>query len=178
MTRRFDRTPDGAKIHLQSLCALAHLDFRQIGVHDYAQLFLQMEQLGLGAEARAEAYRRMVFNVAAANCDDHSKNFSFLLPEGGAWELSPAYDVTHAHAPGSEWTRQHLMAVNGKTAGIDRHDVDSVADRFGVPGATRIVEHVLAAVDEWPRRADEAGVPDAVARAVTANIDAWSNRLR
>ena len=178
MTRRFDRTPDGAKIHLQSLCALAHLDFRQIGVHDYAQLFLQMEQLGLGAEARAEAYRRMVFNVAAANCDDHSKNFSFLLPEGGAWELSPAYDVTHAHAPGSEWTRQHLMAVNGKTVGIDRHDVDSVADRFGVPGATRIVEHVLAAVDEWPRRADEAGVPDAVARAVTANIDAWSNRLR
>lgn len=178
MTRRFDRTPDGAKIHVQSLCALAHLDFRQIGVHDYAQLFLQMEQLGLGADASAEAYRRMVFNVAAANCDDHSKNFSFLLPEGGAWQLSPAYDVTHAHAPGSEWTRQHLMAVNGKTVGIDRDDVNTVADRFGVPGAAGIVEQVLAAVDEWPRQADEAGVPAAVAEGVAANIDAWSKRLR
>ena len=178
MTRRFDRTPEGAKIHVQSLCALAHLDFRQIGVHDYAQLFLQMDQLGLGADDRAEAFRRMVFNVAGANCDDHTKNFSFLLPEGGTWQLSPAYDVTHAHAPGSEWTRQHLMAVNGKTVGIDRDDVNTVADRFGVPGAARIVEQVLAAVDEWPRQADEAEVPEAVALGVAANIDAWSKRLR
>lgn len=178
MTRRFDRTRDGDKIHVQSLCALARLDFRQIGAHDYAQLFLQIEQLGLGTDACAEAFRRMVFNVAAANCDDHSKNFSFLLPEGGPWQLAPAYDITHAHAPGSEWTRQHLMAVNGNTVGIDRDDVASVADRFGVPGARRIVEQVLAAVDEWPRQADEAGVPEAVARGVAANIATWSKRLR
>lgn len=178
MTRRFDRTPDGAKIHVQSLCALSHLDFRQVGAHDYAQLFLQIEQLGLGADARAEAYRRMVFNVAAANCDDHSKNFSFLLPEGGAWQLSPAYDVTHAHAPGSEWTRQHLMAVNGKSVGIDRDDVNSVADRFAVPGSAGIMEQVLSAVDEWMSQAEEAGVPEAVAQGIAANIDAWSKPLR
>ena len=149
---------------MQSLCALSHLDFKQIGVHDYAQLFQQIDQLGLGADARAEAFRRMVFNVAAANCDDHSKNFSFVLPEGGEWRLSPAYDVTHAHAPGSDWTHEHLMAVNGKRAAIGRDDVDTVADRFGVPSAARIVEQVLVAVDEWPRHANEAGVPDAVAR--------------
>lgn len=178
MTRRFDRTRDGDKIHVQSLCALAHLDFRQIGAHDYAQLFLQIDQLGLGAEARAEVFRRMVFNVAAANCNDHSKNFSFLLPEGGAWHLSPAYDVTHAHAPGSEWTRQHLIAVNGNTVGIDRDDVNSVADRFSVPGTAGIIEQVLAAVDDWPRQADEAGVLEAVAHGVAANIDTWSKRLR
>ena len=115
MTRRFDRVDDGHKVHTQTLCALAHLDFRQIGAHDYAQLLLCIEQLGLGPEARAEAFRRMAFNVAAANCDDHTKNFSFVLPEGGRWALSPAYDVTHAHAPDSRWTRQHLMAVNGRT---------------------------------------------------------------
>jgi serine/threonine-protein kinase HipA len=178
MTRRFDRTRDGEKIHVQSLCALAHLDFRQIGAHDYAQLFLQIEQLGLGADERAEAFRRMVFNVAASNCDDHSKNFSFLLPERGGWQLSPAYDVTHAHAPGSEWTRQHLMAVNGKTIGIDRDDVASVADRFGVPGAARIVDQVLAAVDDWPWQAEAAGVPEAVSHGVAANIDTWSKPLR
>jgi serine/threonine-protein kinase HipA len=178
MTRRFDRTPRGDKIHVQSLCALAHLDFRQIGAHDYAQLFLQIEQFGLGADARAEAFRRMVFNVAAANCDDHAKSFSFLLPEGDPWQLSPAYDVTHAHAPGSEWTRQHLMAVNGNTVGINRDDVMSVADRFGVPGAAGIVEQVLAAVDEWPNQAADAGVPEEVAHGVAANIGTWSKRLR
>jgi serine/threonine-protein kinase HipA len=178
MTRRFDRTTDGAKIHVQSLCALGHVDFKQIGAHDYAQLFLQIEQLDLGAEARAEAFRRMVFNVAAANCDDHSKNFAFVLPERGDWRLSPAYDVTHAFAPRSEWTHEHLMAVNGKRSEINRRDVDTVADRFAVPGASRIVKQVLAAVDEWPHHAREAGVADGVAAGVAADIAQWSQPLR
>jgi serine/threonine-protein kinase HipA len=178
MTRRFDRTVDGKKVHVQSLCALGHLDFKQIGAHDYAQLFLEIEQLGLGEETRAEAFRRMVFNVAAANCDDHSKNFAFVLPEGGKWRLSPAYDVTHAYAPRSRWTHEHLMAVNGKRGGIDRRDVDTVADRFAVPGASRIIEQVLAAIDGWPRHAQEAGVPDDVVDDVAADIAQWSQPLR
>ena len=178
MTRRFDRTADGAKIHVQSLCALGQLDFRQIGAHDYAQLFQQIDQLGLGKEARAEAFRRMVFNVAAANCDDHSKNFAFVLAEGGDWRLSPAYDVTHAYAPRSEWTREHLMAVNGKRTAINRRDIDTVADRFAVPAASRIVEQVLAAIDDWPDQSHEAGVPDDVANGVSADITRWSEPLR
>lgn len=178
MTRRFDRTPDGAKIHVQSLCALAQMDFKQIGVHDYAQLFLQIDELGLGADTRAEAFRRMVFNVAAANCDDHSKNFAFVLPERGRWQLSPAYDVTHAYAPRSEWTHEHLMAVNGKRIAIDRHDIDTVADRFGVPDAERVAEQVLDAVDEWPRYGAAAGLPDDVAKSVATDVEMWSKPLR
>jgi serine/threonine-protein kinase HipA len=178
MTRRFDRTDHGTKIHVQSLCALGHLDFKQRGVHDYAQLFLEIEELGLGEETRAESFRRMVFNVAAANCDDHPKNFAFELPRGGTWRLSPAYDVTHAYALHSEWTHEHLMAVNGKRSGIDRRDVDNVADRFGVPGASRIVEKVLEAIDGWPQHAQEAGVPDDVAKRVAADITQWSQPLR
>ena len=178
MTRRFDRSPDGDKVHVQSLCALAHMDFNQIGVHDYSQLFMQMDQLGLGPAARAEAFRRMVFNVAAANCDDHSKNFAFVLPEEGDWRLSPAYDITHAYAPTSQWTREHLMAVNGKRTAIDRRDIDTVGDRFEVPDAKRNVEQVLAAIDEWPRYAAICGVPDDVAREVAADIELWSMPLR
>ena len=82
MTRRFDRLDDRTKVHIQSLCALAHLDFRRVGAHDYAQLFDIAERLGLGPEAHAQVFRRMVFNVAAANCDDHTRNFSFVLPRG------------------------------------------------------------------------------------------------
>ena len=178
MTRRFDRPAGGAKVHTQTLCAMAQLDFRQIGAHDYAQLFLQLEQLGLGADQRAEAFRRMVFNVAAANCDDHTKNFSFVLPQGGRWKLSPAYDVTHAHAPNSPWTRQHLLAVNGRATGITRADVREVGDRFRVPGAADIVAQVLGAIDEWSRFANEAGVPAGTSEHVARDIEVWSAPLR
>lgn len=177
MTRRFDRTPGGDKVHAQTLCAMSQLDFRQIGAHDYSQLFLQIEQLGLGPEARAEAFRRMVFNVAA-NCDDHTKNLSFLLPEGGRWRLAPAYDVTHAHAPTSRWTRQHLMAVNGRTTGITRADVKEVGDRFSVPSASDIVEQILDAVAKWLSFAAEAGVPVVTAEHVAGDIETWSSSLR
>ena len=178
MTRRFDRPADGSKVHTQTLCAMAQLDFRQIGVHDYAQLFLQIEQLGLGPDERAEAFRRMVFNVAAANCDDHTKNFSFVMPQGGSWQLSPAYDVTHAHSPTSPWTRQHLMAVNGRTSGITRADVLEVGDRFSVPGVSDIVQQVLATVTRWPEFAEQAEVPTATNQHVARDIAVWSAPLR
>lgn len=178
MTRRFDRQPDGSKVHMQTLCALAHLDFRQIGAHDYAQLFDLIDRLGLGAEARAEAYRRMVFNVAAANCDDHTKNVSFLLPQGAGWELSPAYDMTHAHNPASTWTARHLMAVNGHRADITGDDLRVVADRFAIPGSRRVVAQVMDAVAGWSDFAQQAGVGDTDAEQVRLHIQAWSKPLR
>ena len=178
MTRRFDRLSSEEKVHVQTLCALANLDFRQIGAHDYGQLFLVLEQLGLGPPSRAEVFRRMVFNVASANCDDHTKNFSFLLAQGGQWCLSPAYDVTYAHAPTSRWTRQHLMAVNGKTAEIARADVLEVGDRFGVPSMLDVVDQVLEAVTKWPTFADEAAVPEVTANKVNLVIKSWAANLR
>jgi len=178
MTRRFDRTEDGSKVHTQTLCALAQLDFRQIGVHDYAQLFLLLPELGLGPDARQEVFRRMTFNVATAICDDHTKNFSFLLPEDGEWQLSPAYDVTHAHAPTSRWTRQHLMAVNGRTTGITRGDVLEVGDRFAVPAASAVVAQVLDAVRGWRGFAEEAGLPGRTMVHIEADVESWSAPLR
>jgi serine/threonine-protein kinase HipA len=178
MTRRFDRTPDGTKVHTQTLCALGQLDFRQIGAHDYTQLFLLGRQLGVPADARTEIFRRMVFNVAAANCDDHTKNFSFLLPQGDRWRLSPAYDVTHAHSATSRWTRQHLMAVNGRATAITRADVVEVGDRFAVPRISDTIEQILDSVTKWATFASEAGVPGSIARSVARDIAAWSSPLR
>lgn len=178
MTRRFDRTPDGQRIHTQTLCAMAHLDFRLVGAHDYAQLFLQADALGLGPDVRAQIFRRLVFNVAAANCDDHTKNFSFMLSKGGAWRLSPAYDITHAHAPNSRWTKQHLMAVNGHTTDVTRADIDDVGDRFAVPSTATVIEDVLSAAAEWNGFADAAGVPEPSAEQVANDIENWSAPLR
>ena len=119
----------------------------------------------------------MVFNIAAANCDDHTKNFSFLLPEGGRWQLSPAYDVTHAHVPENRWIRQHLMAVNGRSSEITRADVDQVADRFRVPNGSEIVERVLTTVATWPTFADSAGVPEMITSSIAADIESMSSPL-
>ena len=160
MTRRFDRAGN-TKHHLQTLCALSHLDFKQRATHAYEQYFLAIHQLQLGDAALVQAFRRMAFNVLARNCDDHTKNFAFLLKQNGRWELAPAYDVTHAHNPQGEWTNQHLMSVNGKFDDIHRADLLVVADRFSVPRAAKLLDDVKAAVAHWPAFAREAGVPAA-----------------
>ncbi|MDB6094338.1 MAG: HipA domain protein [Verrucomicrobia bacterium] len=158
MTRRFDR--DGnRKHHVQSLCGMQHLDYRQRATHAYEQYFLTLRSLGLDDAALAEAFRRMAFNVVARNCDDHTKNFAFRLKQGAGWEIAPAYDVTHAFNPRSAWVDQHLMSVNGKFDEIARADLLAVADRFLVPRAKAILEQVNAAVAAWPTYAAEADVP-------------------
>lgn len=159
MTRRFDRQ-NGTKQHIQSLCAMQHLDYKQRGTHDYNQYFQTIAALGLADAERAEGYRRMVFNVLASNCDDHTKNLSFILDKGGQWQLAPAYDVTHAYNPKGEWTYQHLMSVNGKFRNINRADLESVGDRFLVPGYRDIIRQVFAALARWPEFAGAAEVPD------------------
>ena len=169
MTRRFDREGN-SKLHLQSLCAISHLDYRQRATHAYEQYFLTIRELGLGDSANVEAFRRMVFNVMARNCDDHTKNFAFRLRHGGEWELAPAYDVTHAHNPAGEWTRQHLMSVNGKFDQIARGDLLEVADRFSVPRAAALISEVRAALDHWPAFAREADLPPGTANKVARDF--------
>lgn len=168
MTRRFDRDVN-RKHHLQTLCALAHLDFKQKATHDYSQLFLVLVQLGCDYATREEAFRRMAFNVMAANCDDHTKNHSFLLREGGRWELAPAYDVTHAHNPQGDWTSQHLMGVNGKFSGITREDLLAIANRFAIGSAPKVLKQVAEAIANWREFADRAGVAQLEAERILAH---------
>jgi len=159
MTRRFDR--DGnAKHHVQSLCAMAHLDYKQRETHAYEQLFLTIRQLALDPAASVQAFCRMAFNVMARNCDDHAKNFGFILREGQTWQLAPAYDVTHAHNPQGEWTAHHLMSVNGKFDNITRADLLMVAARFSIPNAGQILNKVAASLHRWSDFASEAVLPD------------------
>lgn len=157
MTQRFDREGN-RKHHLQTLCAIAQLDYKQKASHDYNQLFQTISRLQLGYAALEEAFRRMAFNVMTSNCDDHTKNISFLLREGESWTLAPAYDVTHAHNPDGEWTNQHLMAVNGKFTGISRADLLAVAERFGIGTASKVLQQIGEAVAVWPDFAAQAGV--------------------
>jgi len=112
MTKRFDRV-DGKKIHMQSLCGLAHYDFNMAGAYSYEQALMVALGLGLNHADLSQLFRRMVFNVMARNQDDHTKNIAFLMDEKGVWALSPAYDVTYAHNPSGIWTHQHQMSLAG-----------------------------------------------------------------
>lgn len=158
MTRRFDREEKGIRHHVQTLCALGHLDYKKKGTNSYAQLLSVMKQLGLPYEQMEEAFRRMAFNVMGRNCDDHTKNFSFRLKQGGVWELAPAYDVTYAHNPKGEWTHQHLMSVNGKFKDFSVADLLAVADRFAIGSAPKVIRQVREAIRNWDDFAARAGV--------------------
>ena len=173
MTRRFDRdVVDGKTIkhHLQTLCAMDHLDFKQRATHAYAQLFMMVARLKLGDAALDQAFCRMAFNVMATNCDDHTKNFAFRLKQGSNWELAPAYDVTHAYNPKGEWTDQHLMSVNRKFNDITRDDCLVEADRFGVSGANNILNAVRAAIEKWREFAAQAELSDSATETVSKDF--------
>lgn len=160
MTKRFDR--DGnRKRHVQSLCALQHMSFNQRGTHAYESLFMTADRLGLGADAMAQLFLRTAFNVAARNHDDHTKNFAFIIDEGGPWQLSPAFDVTHAYTPNGERTHQHLMSVNGKFDAITESDLLTLASRFGVPSPRSLLDQINAATSRWAEFADEAELTSA-----------------
>ncbi|MDR2374056.1 MAG: type II toxin-antitoxin system HipA family toxin [Bifidobacteriaceae bacterium] len=169
MTRRFDRR-EGRRLHLQSFAALAGLDFTLLGVHSYAQLFAQLEPLGLGPPERQELFRRAAFNTLAANNDDHPKNTSFLCDQDGTWELAPAYDLTFAADPAVPWLARHHLAVEGRHEGVSRQHLRVMGDRFDVPGVDETLGQVEDAVGRWPEHAREAGVPRDAAAAVAAAL--------
>ena len=161
MTKRFDRTELGGKLHMQSLCALDQVDFNLVKTNAYEQLFNAIVALGLGQAALDQAWTRMVFNVLASNCDDHSKNFSFLMDSAGVWRLAPAYDVTFAYDPNNHWINSHLMSVRGKFANIKPNDLYEVADIYGIASAKRRLTEIRDVVANWQHFATDAGVSPA-----------------
>ncbi|MFI5036528.1 MAG: type II toxin-antitoxin system HipA family toxin [Acidimicrobiales bacterium] len=170
MTRRFDRGAHGERIHLQTLCALAHLDYNARRVHAYSSYFLTARALGLGPDAAQEIFRRAAFNVFGVNRDDHAKNFSFLLPEHGAWRLAPAYDVTHSNWGGS-WTQNHQMSVNGRFVDISLDDLRVMGDRHEVPGVESVLREVASAVARWRDFAAAAGVDGATTDRIATDFE-------
>jgi serine/threonine-protein kinase HipA len=159
LTRRFDRTADGGKLHSQSLAGLAHFDFNRAGGYAYEQAFQVMRRLRLPYPDAEQQFRRMAFNVMARNLDDHPKNIGFLMGPDGTWRLSPAYDVIYAHNPQGVWTSQHQMTVRGKREGIARDDLLAVASEMSIKQPGALLVEVAAAVARWPEFAREAGVP-------------------
>ncbi|HYW77232.1 MAG TPA: HipA domain-containing protein [Gammaproteobacteria bacterium] len=160
MTRRFDRLPDGQKLHMQSLGALAHFDYNLAGAYGYEQALQVIRELGLPMQATEQQFRRMVFNTVARNQDDHVKNIAFLMDKSGNWSLAPAYDVTYSYNPAGLWTSTHQMTLNGKRDGFTLDDFKACARTASMKRgrAESIVREVQDTVARWRDYADEAGV--------------------
>jgi serine/threonine-protein kinase HipA len=158
MTKRFDREGGETKHHVQTFCALKHFDYNLVNSFSYEQLFQCMRELKLTYADAEQMFRRMVFNVIARNCDDHTKNFSFLLKQGGKWELAPAYDLCHAYRPGSEWVSQHSLSINGKRKDITKPDLLVIGDSIRLKKASEIIDGINETVNRWKEYADEVQV--------------------
>ena len=166
MTRRFDRIPDQGKVHVQTFCALQHFDFNNVGSYSYEQLFQTMRSLRLDYPQAEQMYRRMVFNVLARNCDDHTKNFAFTMNKQGRWALAPAYDVCHAYRPDSPWVSQQSLSVNGKRQGIDRKDLQEVAKQITIKKPDEIIRQIESLLKLWPDYAKQCEVATVLQKAI------------
>lgn len=158
LTKRFDRE-NGEKIHMQTLCGIAHYDFHLRRAYSYEQAFNVMRRLHLPYEQAEKMFRRMVFNVVIRNQDDHTKNISFLMDKTGRWRLSPAYDIGYAYNPDGSWTDTHQMSINGKFDNITREDLLACAASNSIRNAPDIIDNVCEVSSRWPQIAVNCGVP-------------------
>ncbi|HPM11887.1 MAG TPA: type II toxin-antitoxin system HipA family toxin [Bacteroidales bacterium] len=159
MTKRFDREGGEIKHHIQTFCALKHFDFNLVNSFSYEQLFQTMRELQLSYKDMEQMFRRMVFNVIARNCDDHTKNFSFRLQKEGKWELAPAYDVCHAYRPDSVWVSQHALSINNKRKDITKADLLIIGESIKCKKAASIINEINNTVNQWYDFAEKVQVP-------------------
>ncbi len=170
ITKRFDREHGKGKLHIQSFCAIAHYDFNEVTSFSYEQLFETMRSLLLPYTDAEQLFRRMVFNVMARNCDDHTKNFSFSMDKTGQWKLAPAFDVCHSYRPGSTWVSQHSLSINGKRQNITRDDLLEVAKNMNIKKAATIINQVNAVVSRWNDFAAQTNVKPELRDAITKTL--------
>ena len=113
-----------------------------------------------------QMYRRMVFNVLARNCDDHTKNFAFTMDKQGRWALAPAYNVCHAYRPDSPWVSQQSLSVNGKRLGIDRKDLLEMAKQMTIKKPNEIIGQIESIIKLWPDYANQCEVETVLQKAI------------
>ncbi len=168
MTKRFDRTDSGDKIHMQTLAAMAHYD--RDALHSYEAAFRIMRKIGLNYSEMEQFYRRMVFNVVARNHDDHTKNHSFLMDRNGNWKLAPAYDLCYSYSPTGKWTSVHQMSINGKQDEFIWADISAAGKSMDIKNADAIIEEIVDTVSQWHKYVKECGVRPEHAAIVEKNL--------
>jgi len=171
MTQRFDRIGN-EKLHVQTLSALAHVDYKSPGSFSYEQLFILLNELKMTAVEADQILKRMIFNIVTRNLDDHAKNFSFILRDR-KWQLAPAYDLTYSYAPGSFMGDLHWMSLNGKRKNFNLEDILSVQSlnrKFTPRYVLSVLEHTIEVATKWDMLAKAVAVPEELIEKIAANL--------
>jgi serine/threonine-protein kinase HipA len=170
MTKRFDREDGSTKHHIQTFCAIRHFDYNLVTQFSYEQLFQTLRELKLPYPDAEQLFRRMVFNVLARNCDDHTKNFALRLQKDGKWELAPAYDVCHAYQPKHRWVSQHALSINGKRTNITKEDLLTIGKSIKHKQAAETINEIGRTIDQWKTYADAVRVSPSLRDAIAATL--------
>ncbi len=170
MTKRFDRYGSDIKHHIQTFCGIKHFDFNEANSFSYEQLFQTMRELRMSYPEAEQMFRRMVFNVLARNCDDHTKNFAFILKKGDVWKLAPAYDVCHAYRPNSEWVSQHALSINGKRKNITKEDLLNVGKSINSKKSKEIIDEIENTISNWKTFANEVNISSHLREAIAKTL--------
>ncbi|MGM5470207.1 type II toxin-antitoxin system HipA family toxin [Flavobacteriaceae bacterium LMO-SS05] len=170
MTKRFDREDNNTRHHIQTLCGIQHFDYNNLHGYSYEQVFQTMRLLRLTYPEAEQMFRRMVFNVLATNCDDHTKNFSFRLKQNSHWELAEAYDVCYSYDPTNVWVNQQTLSVNGKHRGITKNDLMSIAKANSIKKGEKIIDDINTVVSHWSDFASQAKVKEALKLSIQNNL--------
>jgi serine/threonine-protein kinase HipA len=174
MTRRFDREDSNTKHHIQSLCGIQHMDFNDVFSFSYEQLFQVMRMLKLTYPEAEQMYRRMVFNVLAHNCDDHTKNFAFRLKQNGRWELAPAFDICYAYDPKNVWVNQQSLSINGKRSDIRKEDLLTLARANNIRRGEQIIDEIKEVICNWKAYAKSVKVSSQLDRIISSTLPAFN----
>ncbi len=170
LTKRFDRSELGEKIHMQTLGSLVGIDFKIQKASSYETLFRTMKRLKCNYQQLEQQFRRAVFNVVARNHDDHVKNFSFLMNKKGEWKISPAYDLTYSYSPGGTWTSVHQSSINGKFENFKQSDLIDFGKSFGIKNTKLIIQEIIESVSKWNRIAKEVDIPKTTISIINNNF--------
>ncbi len=170
MTKRFDRQENHIRHHIQTLCAIQHFDYNNIYAYSYEQVFQTMRLLRLKYPEAEQMFRRMVFNVLATNCDDHTKNFSFRLKQGEQWHLAPAYDVCYSYDPQNMWVNRQTLSINGKHKNINKEDMMTIAKTNNIKKGEKIIEEINVVVKSWKEFANRAKVRKELLQTIQNNL--------
>ncbi len=170
MTKRFDREGNKTKHHIQTLCGIQHYDYNNMFAYSYEQLFQSMRLLRLTYPEAEQMFRRMVFNVLATNCDDHTKNFSFRMKQGEKWRLSPAYDICYAYNSKNYWVNQQTLSINGKRMNITKDDFMTIAKANNIKKGEKIIDEINLIINNWKDFASKVGVKQELVNTIQNNL--------
>ncbi len=164
-TKRFDRTPEGDRLHLHSAAGLMYDNFRLCNM-DYGNVMDAIVKLNIDGSNLREVLRLAAFNVFSHNLDDHSKNISFLMDSKGKWQLAPAYDLTFSYS--SHGYQSMMVARESHSPG--EANLLELADVFRVDNPRIVLEEVREAVKQWPVFAAKYGVTQASIKRIKSVI--------